>query len=215
MDEGEELITVARNDIATLGRLRRVLQKGPEVRSVITATRRLARLDEIAALATSPFLHGFLPPSYLTPLEVEETTALLSRGGFVEAAIAAISEKTGNQPFLVQLIASRLFENKDLEGTLDVVANDDMVSNFFSVDFQTLEAIERRILEEVARERSLTPAEIGSALSTPGDTLGPHLLGLAQMGYLKQAGGRYSIGNWFFETWLRRQSLLRSPENRR
>ena len=98
-----------------------------------------------------------------------------------------------------------------------MVANDDMVSNFFSVDFQTLETIERRILEEVARERSLSPSEIGTALSTPGDTLGPHLLGLAQMGYLKQAGGRYSIGNWFFETWLRRQSLLRgaAPDNRR
>jgi hypothetical protein len=110
----------------------------------------------------------------------------------------------------VQLIASRLFENKDLEGTLDVVANDDMVSNFFSVDHQTLEPIERRILEEVARERSLAPADIGAALSAPGDTLAPHLLGLAQMGYLKQAGGKYSIGNWFFETWLRRQALQRS-----
>ena len=217
LDEGEELLTVARNDVATLGRLRRVLQKGPEVRSVITATRRLARLDETAALLTSPFLHGFLPPSYLTPLDNEETRSLLARGGFSEAAVLAIAEKTGNQPFLVQLIASRLFENKDLEGTLDVVANDDMVSNFFSVDYQTLESIERRILDEVARERSLAPGDIGSALSTPGDTLGPHLLGLAQMGYLKQAGGRYSIGNWFFETWLRRQSLLRgaATEQRR
>ena len=210
MDEGEELLTVARNEVATLGRLRRVLQRGPEVRSVITATRRLARLDEAAALVTSPFLHGFLPPVYLTPLESDETAALLARGGFSESAVTAIAEKTGNQPFLVQLIASRLFENKDLEGTLDVVANDDMVSNFFSVDHQTLEPIERRILEEVARERSLAPADIGSALSAPGDTLAPHLLGLAQMGYLKQAGGKYSIGNWFFETWLRRQSLQRS-----
>jgi hypothetical protein len=185
--------------------------------SIITATRRLARLDETAALVTSPFLHGFLPPAYLTPLEFEETSALLNRGGFTEAAIAAIAEKTGNQPFLVQLIASRLFENKDLEGTLDVVANDDMVSNFFSVDFQTLEPIERRILEEVARERSLTPGDIGAALSAPADTLGPHLLGLAQMGYLKQAVGRYGIGNWFFETWLRRQALLRgsASENKR
>lgn len=209
MDEGEELLTVARNDVATLGRLRRVLQKGPEVRSVITATRRLARLDEVAALVTSPFLHGFLPPMYLTPLDSEESAALLSRGGFSEAAIQAISEKTGNQPFLVQLIGSRLFENKDLEGTLDVVANDDMVSNFFSVDHQTLELVERRILEEVAREKSLAPADIGAALSLPGETLGPHLLGLAQMGYLRLAGGRYSIGNWFFETWLRRQSLAR------
>lgn len=210
MDEGEELLTVARNEVATLGRLRRVLQKGPEVRSVITATRRLSRLDEISAMVTSPFLHGFLPPAYLTPLDPEETRALLARGGFTEAAVTAIAEKTGNQPFLVQLIASRLFENKDIDGTLDVISNDDMVSNFFSVDAQTLEPIERRIIEEVARERALSPADIGAALSTPGDTLGPRLLGLAQMGYLKQAGGKYSIGNWFFETWLRRQSLIRS-----
>jgi len=217
MDEGEELLTVARTDTATLGRLRRVLQKGPEVRSVITATRRLARLDETAALVTSPFLHGFLPPAYLTPLDADETAALLARGNFPEAAVTAISEKTGNQPFLVQLIASRLFENQDLEGTLDVVANDDMVSNFFSVDHQTLEPIERRILEEVAREKSLAPADIGTALSAPGDRLGPHLLGLAQMGYLRQAGGRYSVGNWFFETWLRRQSVLRgtAADNKR
>ena len=132
---------------------------------------------------------------------------LLARGGFSEGAVLAIAEKTGNQPFLVQLIASRLFENRDLEGTLDVVANDDMVSNFFSVDYQTLEPTERRILDEVAREKALAPADIGAAIAAPGETLGPHLLGLAQMGYLKQAGGRYSIGNWFFETWLRRQSL--------
>ena len=209
MDEGEELLTVAKSDQATLGRLRRVLQRGPEVRSIITATRRLARLDETAALVTSPFLHGFLPPLYLSPLDTDDALALLSRGGFTEAAMAAICEKTGNQPFLVQLIASRLFENKDIDGTLDVVASDDMVSNFFSVDHQTLESIERRLLEEIARERALSPAEIGSALSAPGDALSPHLLGLAQMGYLKQAGGKYAIGNWFFETWLRRQSLLR------
>lgn len=217
MDEGEELLTVARNDVTTLGRLRRVLQKGPEVRSIITATRRLARLDEAAALATSPFLHGFLPPSYLTPLDLEETTALLARGGFPEASVQAIAEKTGNQPFLVQLIASRLFENDDLDGTLDVVANDAMVSNFFSVDYQTLEPVERRILDEVAREKSLSPTDVGVAISAPGETLGTHLLGLAQMGYLKQAGGRYSIGNWFFETWLRRQALQReqAAESRR
>jgi len=87
-----------------------------------------------------------------------------------------------------------------------------MVSNFFSVDHQTLEPIERKILDEVAREKSLAPTDIGTALAAPGDTLSPHLLGLAQMGYLKQAGGRYSIGNWFFETWLRRQSLLRDTQ---
>ena len=86
--------------------------------SVITATRRLARLDETAALVTSPFLHGFLPPAYLTPLENDETAALLARGGFSDSAVTAIAEKTGNQPFLVQLIASRLFENKDLENAL-------------------------------------------------------------------------------------------------
>lgn len=206
MDEGEELLTIAKSDTAVLGKLRRILQRGPEIRAVITATRRLARLDALAPLATSPFLHGFLPPAYLTPFEVDEAKALLSRAEFDDATMNAIVERTGQHPFLVQLIGSRLFGTDDVEGTLAAVANDDMVANFFSVDFQTLDPIEQRALSEVARERSTGPKDLSATLGIDAEALASTLLGLTQMGYLRQSGGQYSIGNWFFESWLRRPS---------
>jgi len=55
VDEAEELLVVGRGDAAVLARLRRVLTRGADVRTVITATRLLARVDEQAALPTSPF----------------------------------------------------------------------------------------------------------------------------------------------------------------
>src|SRR6267378_7784283 len=82
VDEAEEFLTVARADAAVLPRLRRILHKGPEVRTVLTSTKRLARIDERTDFATSPFLQGFIPPVYLTPLAAEESRALLARGRF-------------------------------------------------------------------------------------------------------------------------------------
>ena len=151
VDEAEEFLTVARADASVLPRLRKVFQKGPEVRTVLTATKRLARVDERTDFDTSPFMQGFIPPLYLTPLADDEARALLARGRFAADETALIMERTANHPFLVQLIASRLFESRDLAATLDQVAADEMVSNFFSVDFQTLDADERAVLEEVAR----------------------------------------------------------------
>ena len=82
VDEAEELLAVGRADTVVLARLRRIFQKGPDVRTVLTATKRLARIDEISDVATSPFLQGFIPPVYLTPLAADEARALLARGQF-------------------------------------------------------------------------------------------------------------------------------------
>src|SRR5512135_1582911 len=72
VDEAEELLVVGRSDPPVLARLRRVLSRGPDVRTAITATRLLARVDEEAPMPTSPFLQGFIPPVYLTPLSFED-----------------------------------------------------------------------------------------------------------------------------------------------
>jgi hypothetical protein len=209
MDEPEELLTVARTDPGTLPRLRRILQKGPEVRAVMTSTKRLLRIDERTDFATSPFMLGFTPPLYLTPLEPEEARALLQRGRFAAEDVEKIVERTACHPFLLQLIASRLFETKDLVATLDQVAADEMVSNFFSVDFQTLDAEERTLLEEVSREGSRTRAEAARAIGQGAEAAFPLLLGLERMGYLAQEGERYRVGNWFFDRWLRRVAVAR------
>ncbi len=144
VDEAEELLVVGRNDPAVLARLRRVLSRGPDVRTVITATRLLARVDEEAPMPTSPFLQGFIPPVYLTPLSLEEGRALLARGGFAAEDVELVLQRTACHPFLVQLLASRLFESRDLAATLDQLAADEMVANYFSVDFSTLEETRAR-----------------------------------------------------------------------
>jgi len=214
VDEAEEFLTVARTDAGVLPRLRRVFQKGPEVRTVFTSTKRLGRIDERTDFATSPFLQGFIPPLYLTPLAEAECRTLLARGRFAEDEMTLVMKRTANHPFLVQLIASRLFESHDLAATLDQVAADEMVANFFSVDFQTLEPRERLILDEVAREGPRSRRELAVLAGEGEEALDPVLFGLTMMGYLAADDGRYVVGNWFFERWLRRVAAARTSEAR-
>ena len=205
VDEAEELLVVGRSDAAVLARLRRVLSRGSEVRTVITATRLLARVDEQAALPTSPFLQGFIPPVYLTPLTPAEGRTLLARGGFAAADTETVLERAACHPFLVQLIASRLFESRDLAVTLEQLAADEMVANYFAVDFGTLEEIERDALSEVAREGRRTRGELARKLGRPEEDLDSPLYGLSMLGYLARDGEAYRLASWFFERWLRRR----------
>ena len=193
IDEAEELLTVLRQDPVVLPRLRRIFQKGPDLRVVLTSTRRLARVDQ-AALDTSPFLQGFSPPLYLTPLQPEDARALLARGRFASEDVERILERTGGHPFLVQLIASRLFESQDVTATL--------------------EPTERFVLEEVAREQTRSLREIAAAARLIEDDAEPILFGLRMMGYLTTDGSRYRVGNWFFERWLRRTVMPRADTAR-
>lgn len=205
VDEAEELIVVGRDDPGTLARIRRVISRGPDVRTVITATRLLARVDEDTATLTSPFLQGFIPPVYLTPLSPEESRTLLARGTFPAADVEVVLERTACHPFLLQLLASRLFESRDLAATLDQLAADEMVANYFAVDFSTLEDVERALLAEVAREGTRTRAELARALARPEDDLEASLYGLSMLGYLAREGEGWRLGNWLFERWLRRR----------
>jgi hypothetical protein len=204
IDEAEELLILGRSDPGTLARMRRVLSRGGDVRAVITATRTLARLDDEAHLATSPFLQGFIPPAYLSPLTPEESRPLLARGEFAPEDVETIIERTACHPFLVQLLASRLFESADLAATLEQLGADEMVANFFSVDFQTLSAEERALLSEVAREGARTRRELASATGHPEDAVEVPLYGLTMLGYLVRDGEDYRLGNWLFERWMRR-----------
>jgi len=205
VDEAEELLVVGRSDQSVLARLRRVLSRGAEVRTVITGTRLLARVDEQPTLPTSPFLQGFIPPVYLTPLLPAEGRALLARGGFAASDVETILERAACHPFLVQLIASRLFESRDLAVTLDQLAADEMVANYFAVDFSTLEPVERELLSEVAREGRRARGELARKLGRPEEDLDSPLYGLSMLGYLARDGDAYRLANWFFERWLRRR----------
>ena len=205
VDEAEELLVVGRSDPSILARLRRVLSRGPDIRSVLTATRLLARLDDEAPLATSPFLQGFIPPVYLTPLTPEECRPLLARGEFAKDEVETIVERTNCHPFLVQLLASRLFESRDLAATLDQIVADEMVANFFAVDFQTLAEGEQALLSEVAREGPRTRHDLAAATSQTEEALEMPLYGLSMLGYLAREDEEYRLASWLFERWLRRR----------
>jgi len=205
VDEAEELLVIGRSDPAVLARLRRVLSRGGEIRTVVTATRLLARIDEEVALATSPFLQGFIPPVYLTPLTGEECRALLARGGFPAEDVETIVQRTACHPFVAQLLASRLFESRDLAATLDQLAADEMVSNFFAVDFEILGETERGLLSELAREGARTRRDLGGALGRSEDALLSPLHALSMLGYVGRDGDAFKLCSWFFERWLRRR----------
>lgn len=205
VDEAEELLVVGRADPGVLARLRRVLSRGPDVRTVLTATRLLARIDEDVAMPTSPFLQGFIPPVYLTPLGRVEGSTLLARGGFLPGDVELALDRTGCHPFLLQLLASRLFESRDLAATLDQLAADEMIANYFAVDFGTLAEAERAVLSEVAREGRRTRGELVRALARSEEDLDTLLYGLTKLGYLGPDGDGFRLGNWLFERWLRRR----------
>lgn len=204
VDEAEELLTVARTDPWVIPRLRRIFQKGHDVRTVITSTKRLGWIDESTDVPTSPFLQGFVPALFLTPLSEPEARELLARGQFTDDEVALVAERTGNHPFLLQYIASRLFEGRDLDATLEQGAADEMIANYLSYDFHTLDADDQRVIEAVARASRITRAELSQAIGRSEEALEACLVGLRSMGHLKLAGGRYSVGNWFFARWLRR-----------
>jgi hypothetical protein len=204
VDEAEELLVVSRSDAAVLARLRRVLSRGPDVRTVLTATRLLARVDD-AALPTSPFLHGFIPPVYLSPLSFDEGRALLARGRFDAPDVELMLQRTACHPFLLQLLASRVYESRDLAATLEQLTADEMVSNYFSVDFSTLEESERALLSQVAREGACTRRDLALALGRTEDALETPLYGLSMLGYLTRDGEGWKLGSWLFERWLRRR----------
>jgi len=205
VDEAEELLVVGRSDPAVLARLRRVISRGPDVRAVVTATRLLARIDEEVPLPTSPFLQGFIPPVYLTPLSPDEGRTLLARGGFSPEDVEVVLERTAAHPFLLQLLASRLFEGRDLAATLEQLAADEMIANYFAVDFATLAEDERALLSEVAREGKRTRAELARALGRSEDDVEALLYGLTMLGYLGREQDGRRLGNWLFERWLRRR----------
>lgn len=204
-DEAEELIQVEKNDPQTLPRLRRTLHQGEHVITVLTATKRLAALERSHIPETSPFLHGFVPPIFLTKLEDYEAERLIRQGDFRDQEVTAIMEKTNNHPYLMQLLGKRLFETGDLQQAIEEVAADDMVSHFFAVDFQYLRPQEREIVLYILQNQGIRAPDIEKRLDVQRDRLIGLLYQLVQLGYIKQTDGAYAVANYFFEKWLDRE----------
>jgi hypothetical protein len=219
-DEVEELIKLQRQDPSLLRKLRRAMQWGEEIRSVLTSTIRLWALAEERG-DTSPFLHGFTPPLYLPPLEDEEARSLLRqehlaaavRPALEEEVVEEIRSRCDNHPYLLQLVGKRYVEMGDLEEALEQVAADDMVSHFFAVDYEMLSATEQGILRTIAAESAASSGSLEERLSLDRSSLTGGLLRLESLGFIRRAEERrFELRNHFFRRWL--EELPAPEENK-
>jgi hypothetical protein len=203
VDEAECLNHLARTHPHALQRLRRTLQRGPHIRTVLVSSKRLSALHELCRdWETSPFLHGFAL-RYLSHLMPEAATGLIRQhqaARSVQAApglVAQIRQLTGDHAYLLQLLSSRLFS----DGSLRSIADEDLafveaqMTGFLLNDFAALSAPERAILRAVSSGQPL-----------PADTDTAYLHGLVGLGILRHEGDGYAIGNAFFARWLREQA---------
>jgi len=195
-DEGEALLALAQNDAPLLARLRRVLQGSEAVRCLLTATRRLARLETFEAAETSPFLHGFTPPLYLSPFSEEEARRLTAQADFDVAVQAQLFACTGGHPFLLQVLAKRTLELGEFDAALASMQHDETLRNFFQVDYQSLQPVEQALLQRCARQS--LPAE--ALATTAVERIA--LQTLRALGLLAETGETLQLRSPLFQNWL-------------
>ncbi|MCI0696773.1 protein kinase [candidate division KSB1 bacterium] len=201
-DEVEALLTVAKDDPHLLGRLRRVMQASEGMRCILTATRRLARLETLdiagskadLAVETSPFLHGFTPPLYLSPLSEAEAQPLLQQAQFTIENQKMLLQLSGGHPFLLQILAKRTLENGAVDPAFESMQHDETLQNFFVVDYNTLQAEEKSFFSRCAESKvsvSATSASESMARQT-----------LLALGMLCERDGLLQLRSPLFNTWL-------------
>jgi hypothetical protein len=203
VDEAECLNHLARTHPHALQRLRRTLQRGPDIRTVLVSSKRLGALHELCQdWETSPFLHGFAL-RYLSHLIPETATGLVRQRQAARSVqappglVVKIQQLAGDHPYLLQLLCSRLFS----DGSLRPIAGDDLafvdaqMTGFLLNDFAALSGPERAILRTISSGQPL-----------PADAHPTYLHGLVGLGILRHEGDSYAIGNAFFARWLREQA---------
>jgi len=199
MDETEGLLAAARSDPALLQRLRGALQNCPALRAVLVSGKTLSEADALQSAGMSPFFSGFAL-RYLGGLAPAAAAALIRQQqseGAVEAGdalVADLLDVTGGHPLLLQLLCHDLFEGGRLRPLctqdVDKVLNTVRHLGILDADFRYLSAAERAVLRAVL--------ETGRAAGADPT----YLHGLTQLGYLRQAGDGYAIGNEFLARWL-------------
>jgi hypothetical protein len=223
VDEAEALLYIADTNPGWLAMLRKVMQEA-NMRSVITSTKLLARLNEISAdWTTSPFFFGFNLAN-LWQLDLVSAYALIRQEQshnrvMVEDELADdILSYTNGHPYLIQHLCQRLFTVDDRgRGLLRSVRDEDLdpdhiLAGFFRIDFQYLTQIERRLMLTVADLSVASRNDMLAVLSDerPG-RVDMFLYGLRKLGYLRAVHDRWAVGNEYLRRWIRDQRMeLRS-----
>ena len=197
-DEADALLDLARADPGLSPRLWRAIGAAEPVRVVLASSLRLCDLGLGAAAerAVAGLAERFSAPRLFGAFTDEEARTLLrqvhlpeaSRPTIAEAETEAIREQCGNHPMLLQLLAKRLLELRDLDEAFRQVAADPSVGHLFAVDFELLAPEEREVLRAIACE-GVRPAT-------------DRLLALGLLHRKKEEG--HTIANRFLSDWLRR-----------
>ena len=217
-DEAETLITLNEKDPNFLTKLRRFMQTKDDVRSVIASTLRLWALADQPG-DTSSFLHGFAPPLYIGSLSDEEARQLIrqdnlpdgQRPSIDDDIVDKICHHCGNHPYLLQLVAKRYLELRDLEEALQQVAADPMVRHFFAVDFEMLSHPHRKIIRALAEAQSVRSHSIERRANLEkGETSGI-LNQLEEFGYIRRNKKReFELESYFFRRWFEERPVSHS-----
>ena len=218
-DEVEELLSLHRQDPALLRKLRRAMQSQDGVRSVLTSSVRLCELSEQRG-DTSPFLHGFSPPLYISGLSTEESLALVRQDGSpaetrpeIESGDAIeICHRCDHHPYLIQLVCKRFLETGDLEEACRQVVSDRMINYFFSVDFEMLSATEKSVLRLIAEQGTATDESLHAFMK--GDTADRDdaLQRLENLGFIDRDESRnYVLPSYFLIRWLEDLAITQPP----
>jgi DNA-binding winged helix-turn-helix (wHTH) protein len=223
-DEVEELINLHESEPSLLRKLRHVMQSGEDIRTVLASTIRLWALAD-QETDTSPFLHGFTPPTYIARISDDDTRSLIvqdrlgagDRPSLTEDVIDSVRIHCDNHPYLVQLVCKRFAETGDLCDALEQVATDRMVSYFFSVDFNMLSGLETDIIRATAERPPVSSRSLNDDLPVGRDELEGMLRRLENLGYVRKDGEQgYVLANYFFRRWLgdsrnRKQEEINKP----
>jgi len=218
-DEVEELLNLHRQDPALLRRLRRAMQSQDGVRSVLTSSVRLCELSEQRG-DTSPFLHGFSPPLYISGLSADEALALVrqdrspsdSRPEIGGNDAVEICRRCDNHPYLIQLVCKRFLETGDFDEASRQVATDRMINYFFSVDFEMLSATEKTVLRLIGEQGSATDESIHAVMKADTADRDDALQRLENLGFIGRDEERnYVLPSFFLRRWLEDLAISQPP----
>jgi hypothetical protein len=167
------------------------MQSQDGVRSVLTSSVRLCDLAEQRD-DTSPFLHGFSPPLYISGLSNGEALSLVRqdhtdasyRPEIEEVDAIEICRRCDNHPYLIQLVCKRFLELGDLEEACRQVATDRMINYFFSVDFEMLSSTEKTVLRLIAEQGSATDASLHAVMQADTADRDDALQRLENLGFI-------------------------------
>ncbi|MFQ5627933.1 MAG: protein kinase [bacterium] len=204
-DEAEELLNLEKNNPEALPRLRRTLQRGENLTTILTATKRLMLLESTMPSQTSPLLHGFVPPVYIGKLDTAEAEKLVGRGTFSKKNAQEMLQKTNRHPFLLQVLCRKTFESSNLATAIEEMIADDMISQFLAVDFACLNEKEKDILAHILDTEGVDTATLEQKTALRSENVAKIINSLVQLGYLRKIDGGIHIANYFFAHWLKRE----------